>query len=388
MTAAVDNAREAFGKGDVVGAVAALDGAMGEGVVPLRLQLADSLFRSGERNGSVDQYKAALEAIRKERNEEMEGQILVGMAFTMLQSEDGDGAEEALEALQKALTLAEKSGHPGQQMFLQRMIAQAKDRIEQAAGKDKAEDEIVSKESGVPKQIEDTTLMACVEGLVHRAPLVLLMNGTPDQVKCQQSLAVVKALVESSILFDTFDVATKQGEAIKPWLKQVYECDPKEIPLIFLKGKLFGGAEKVLACKEDGSLEKLLVEGGAKKTEDGEDHPWNGKISQAAECEPRPCDGSHFEWAELGETAGALVELIAKVGPGAWDTKAEALSGRGLKGPDGEELTAELVQKIWEEVAPRVKQRLEAKPEMECGHSCNTCPTKDECGLHGALDDW
>ncbi|CAK9023635.1 unnamed protein product [Durusdinium trenchii] len=47
--------------------------------------------------------------------------------------------------------------------------------------------------------------------------------------------------------------------------------------------------------------------------------------------------------------------------------------------------SAEALEQAWEHLAPKVKERLEAQPEMPCGHSCNTCPTKHDCQLHDAV---
>ena len=45
------------------------------------------------------------------------------------------------------------------------------------------------------------------------------------------------------------------------------------------------------------------------------------------------------------------------------------------------------LERRWrEDLGPRVAARLEDDPEMKCGHTCGTCPTKATCQLHDALD--
>ena len=84
------------------------------------------------------------------------------------------------------------------------------------------------------------------------------------------------------------------------------------------------------------------------------------------------------------EEESLLVQLVARDGSGMWQDKAAELSSTHRV--DGTSLSGEEVESRWDEIAPRVKERLlEIEQERECGHTCATCPTRHDCQLHEAV---
>jgi hypothetical protein len=103
-----------------------------------------------------------------------------------------------------------------------------------------------------------------------------------------------------------------------------------------------------------------------------------------------PCHGTAAFSDGLEQWEVALVELVAKDGVGDWASKAETLMTRGFLGSDASAATEEdsvTVEEAWTRLSPLVKEKLEQQPNMPCGHSCNTCPTRHDCQLHDAVGD-
>lgn len=87
-----------------------------------------------------------------------------------------------------------------------------------------------------------------------------------------------------------------------------------------------------------------------------------------------------------------LVQLVAESGPGNWEEKSTTIVERLYTLPSvPEEMlrncrSAEYIEARWNAIAPIVRIRLEAEVQMPCGHTCGTCPTRNTCHLHEALD--
>lgn len=112
-----------------------------------------------------------------------------------------------------------------------------------------------------------------------------------------------------------------------------------------------------------------------------------GKI-QASACsheKSAPCSSGGFltEDPEIQ----ALIDIVAKEGAGQWNKKALTLHNI-LKAKDEKNLikSAKYWRSKWELLAPELKQKLATNPDMPCGHTCQTCPTKASCQLHDALE--
>jgi hypothetical protein len=136
--------------------------------------------------------------------------------------------------------------------------------------------------------------------------------------------------------------------------------DPQHTAAIVFLDKLLADEGKLeLAAKEGGCC------GGAKKA--------------------APCGTEGMESLGLDAEGAALVALVAKQGSGSteedWEVMAETLNDGKSDPKSGEDWRLK-----WVAIAPGVQAKLAQDPDMPCGHTCSTCPTKDECHLHEAVD--
>eukprot|EP00164_Ancoracysta_twista_P015472 GFYU01025583.1.p1 GENE.GFYU01025583.1~~GFYU01025583.1.p1 ORF type:complete len:227 (-),score=64.50 GFYU01025583.1:109-789(-) len=98
---------------------------------------------------------------------------------------------------------------------------------------------------------------------------------------------------------------------------------------------------------------------------------------------PTGCAGGGENVLGLNEMEQAIVDIIAVQGMLPWEETARQVSEK----LPGQVVNASEVEKTWLEIAPKVKDRLKDNPTMACGHTCNSCPTKDACHLHENLAD-
>mmetsp|Transcript_47273 Transcript_47273/g.111291 ORF Transcript_47273/g.111291 Transcript_47273/m.111291 type:complete len:225 (-) Transcript_47273:40-714(-) len=112
-------------------------------------------------------------------------------------------------------------------------------------------------------------------------------------------------------------------------------------------------------------------------------------VLQAAGVEAESCEGEQPTGCLSGEAHSglgleepdqALVELIARDGAGDWESKAVELAAK-FPSRSPEELA-----ETWRRIEPEVREKLKGNPEMPCGHTCGTCPTKSSCHLHDIED--
>ena len=134
-----------------------------------------------------------------------------------------------------------------------------------------------------------------------------------------------------------------------------------DFPQLYLKG---ASVEKWMELGTD-QLHGLLQDAGV-------------PMKDAAESEP--CHGSFSEG--LADWQVALVEMVSVSGAADWDTKVKTLAEKGFTSVPQ---TGTSLEEAWQELRPSIKLKLESQPEMPCGHSCNTCPTKHDCQLHDAV---
>lgn len=78
-------------------------------------------------------------------------------------------------------------------------------------------------------QTSQDTLKARLDTLVHSAPVMLFMKGSPEEPRCGFSAKVVEALRQAGIDFKHFDIlsddAVRQGLKVRQFL-----CDPSGTP--------------------------------------------------------------------------------------------------------------------------------------------------------------
>lgn len=89
----------------------------------------------------------------------------------------------------------------------------------------------------------------------------------------------------------------------------------------------------------------------------------------------------------LDKEGAAMMDIVAREGapsePGGWAHKAHEIAERS---GESEKTAQELFDKWKNVVAGKIKEGLKANPTLPCGHTCNTCPTKDTCHLHDIED--
>ena len=95
-------------------------------------------------------------------------------------------------------------------------------------------------------------------------------------------------------------------------------------------------------------------------------------------CEPEESHCQAHGLEGFSDEQVTLIEHIAKHG-----TSEAAMTD--LSAALG--VSTAYLTELWEKIAPEVKKTLETSPDMPCGHTCNTCPTKDTCKLHDTLGD-
>eukprot|EP00928_Gymnodinium_smaydae_P038540 TRINITY_DN26568_c0_g1_i1.p1 TRINITY_DN26568_c0_g1~~TRINITY_DN26568_c0_g1_i1.p1 ORF type:complete len:339 (-),score=92.33 TRINITY_DN26568_c0_g1_i1:116-1132(-) len=93
-----------------------------------------------------------------------------------------------------------------------------------------------------------------------------------------------------------------------------------------------------------------------------------------------PCEGGGLPEG-ASELERELVALVAKSGAGSWEAKASQLCSQGLA------TDAASLERMWRELAPTLRKVVEQDAPMSCGHSCSSCPTRQDCQVHTALKD-
>jgi len=102
-------------------------------------------------------------------------------------------------------------------------------------------------------------------------------------------------------------------------------------------------------------------------------------LAKTADSCSAPCEGGLPEGSTAIEKE--LVLLVSRHGAADWESKAEELQKKGFNE------TPRSLEDLWTQLVPQIKKTVDADDPMACGHSCSTCPTKDDCKVHDALRD-
>ncbi|GMG15598.1 unnamed protein product [Phytophthora fragariaefolia] len=127
----------------------------------------------------------------------------------------------------------------------------------------KADGSIVE-QLGLAKNVEEAeaAFQESLRALVHSAPVLLFMKGTPAEPKCGFSKKTVQLLRDHQIAFSSFDILS--DDQVRQGLKKFSNWPT--YPQLYVKGKLIGGLDILNEMAEDGDLsEQLGVEKKAKK---------------------------------------------------------------------------------------------------------------------------
>ena len=231
----------------------------------------------------------------------------------------------------------------------------------------------------------------------------LVIKGKRERARCGYSRDAVLAIARTGALFTTFDILGTRPEFREFWKR---EARFATWPQLWVHGELFGGYDVISEAVDDGDLvsqlrdlgvtfgsvdRKLVERLEAQKavTIKGRGAKTGGGAATAPSCddpdapEVKHCEGG---FADLSPLDAALVEIIAKEGVGDWKTKAAVLRKREGKFGSAE-VSASGLKERWSALAPKVATKLAKNPEMPCGHTCGTCPERDACKLHDALED-
>jgi len=105
------------------------------------------------------------------------------------------------------------------------------------------------------KSIADNTdLTQKLSRLLHIAPVVLFMKGSPDVPRCGFSRQIVAVLKQNDVPFATFDILS--DEDVRQGLK-IYSDWPT-YPQLYVNGALIGGLDIVKEMAEGGDLKEQL----------------------------------------------------------------------------------------------------------------------------------
>lgn len=332
----------------------------GGSTIDAHLLLAEALWQESGSNGTelaLPHYEAAAKLARESGDTSKEGMVALGHGFALVQLGRVDKAREQL-------------GHAQQ-------LAAADGNVEAAAFAQKLIDQAAAPAPAGPEATQETWLQFA-EAIASAKPVVLFLRGSLEQPADAASRSAVARLRAAGCSTpEHLDVLA--SASVPAGLASVATSPHLAFPQLFLAGRAVGDAWESLPV--DALRERLEVAGASL-----------GEMRALEECEAEvapsaePCHGSHFaEGLEPWETA--LVELVATDGDGAWSKKARQLAAKGFAGEDGDtELDPEEIEAAWQRLKPLVKEKLKSQPDMPCGHSCNTCPTKHDCQLHDAVD--
>jgi glutaredoxin-related protein len=113
----------------------------------------------------------------------------------------------------------------------------------------------------VPKECKKQPPIDIFENMLDSFDLVVLIQGTPENTKCEKSKSILELMSNHSLKYVTVDYESLEGE-VQSHVKSKYNVD--SYPYIFLKHSTFGNEEVLKKQIEDGNLESIIPEGSRK----------------------------------------------------------------------------------------------------------------------------
>ncbi|KAK1314036.1 Monothiol glutaredoxin-S17 [Acorus calamus] len=101
-----------------------------------------------------------------------------------------------------------------------------------------------------------SALASRLESLVNSSPVMLFMEGKPNEPQCPYSRKVVEILQQEKVKFESFDILT--DDEVRKGLKVFSNWS--SYPQLYIKGRLIGGSDIVLEMQKSGELNRLLAE--------------------------------------------------------------------------------------------------------------------------------
>jgi glutaredoxin-related protein len=332
--------------------------------IDAHLLLAEALWQKSRGRGdeaALPHYEAAAKLARAAADATKEGMIALGHGFALNQLGRPSAARARIEY---ARALAEADGNKQAAQFASSLLRQVGEST---------------------PMTEDSELMRTMwkqfaEAVSATMPAFLFLRGTlarPSDEASSKGVARLRAAGCRHI--ESLDV-DQPGDHVPEGLQGVSKSPHLEFPQLFVEGKeLLGWLE--LTPDE---LRQRLERAGMELGEVPASEPCHGATAFSDGLEP---------WEV------ALVEVVSKEGSGDWDGKAKMLEEHlpdimaaetesySNDIPDSNLATgAAALEAAWERLAPLVREKLDKQPEMPCGHSCATCPTRHDCQLHDAVD--
>lgn len=316
------------------------------------LILAEALWQVSGGKGTdhaLPHYEAATKLAVEAGDQSKEAMVSLGHGFALTQLGRTDDARTCLERAKK---LAELEGNGDAMRFVDQMLEQLGGEVKPMDG---------------PEGIR-LTWSQFAKAVAAQKPAVLFLRGTLDFAVGEESEKGINKMKEArSTTVEVVDVCNP-GDNVPEGLQGVANSEHLTFPQLYVLGE---EVEKWMDL-EAAALEKMLRDAGV------------------PEPKAEPCHGTGAFAEGLEPWEVALVELVSQMGLGEWPKLTEALVEKGF----GEDLDkcgfyqsrAEAVEVEWQRLAPLVKDKLENQPEMPCGHSCDTCPTRHDCQLHDAID--
>mmetsp|Transcript_53279 Transcript_53279/g.152714 ORF Transcript_53279/g.152714 Transcript_53279/m.152714 type:complete len:394 (+) Transcript_53279:136-1317(+) len=359
---ALEAGQRCLKEGDAAGAVVNLEEALlrpGGDCVDARLLLAEALWQETGGKGTekaLPHYERAGELAAEAGDTAKQAMVALGHGFALTHL---GRAKDAVEVLSRARALAEADGNPEAVRFVERLMEQAQTLAVEGAQPLAADGQ----------EAVRVTWRHFAEAKVSSKLAVLFMRGTlhsPLDEDSQRGVSKLRAA--GCVSLEVVDVCNP-GADVPEGLQAISNSIHLAFPQLFIAGvecEAWLGAE----LSADALRERL----GAAGVELGKPHE-----------EPCHGTGAFAEGLEPWETA--LVQLVSQHGAADWALLGSKLLDQGHKVPNEVGDVAEAIRVAWERLAPLVKEKLQDQPEMPCGHSCNTCPTRHDCQLHDAVGD-
>mmetsp|Transcript_130009 Transcript_130009/g.417363 ORF Transcript_130009/g.417363 Transcript_130009/m.417363 type:complete len:394 (-) Transcript_130009:56-1237(-) len=359
---ALEAGQRCLKEGDAAGAVAHLEEALlrpGGDCVDARLLLAEALWQETGGKGTenaLPHYERAGELAAEAGDTSKQAMVALGHGFALTHL---GRAKDAVEVLSRARALAEADGNPEAVRFVERLMEQAQTLAVEGAQPMAADGQ----------EAVRVTWRHFAEAKVSSKLAVLFMRGTlhsPLDEESQRGVSKLRAA--GCVSLEVVDVCNP-GADVPEGLQAISNSIHLTFPQLFIAGvecEAWLGAE----LSADALRERL----GAAGVELGKPHE-----------EPCHGTGAFAEGLEPWETA--LVQLVSQHGAADWALLGSKLLDQGHEVPNEVGDAAEAIRVAWERLAPLVKEKLQDQPEMPCGHSCNTCPTRHDCQLHDAVGD-
>ncbi|KAG0223378.1 Glutaredoxin 3 [Actinomortierella wolfii] len=98
-----------------------------------------------------------------------------------------------------------------------------------------------------------------MDELIHKAPLMIFIKGSPETPRCGFSKKLVALLADQGVTYDSFDIL--EDDDIRQGLKT--HVDWPTYPMVFFKGELLGGLDIITEMIENGEFAQVVSEAKA-----------------------------------------------------------------------------------------------------------------------------